>query len=382
MSDVASVMSTPTISPSSASDVTPLVSSMSLVLSSSKMTKKLPPVIYIRTQDSETLFAMHSHVFTESGTIPDNSLLRYAFSDVMKMQEPIYYQHNIPVFFIGVPSKIFQHMLTGFNMAHTWPILEKSLPRDIPQEIWQQYLDHYGLIFAPPPSTTFGDNADDQDTDLVWDDSKLDDNDEDDDNNNNDILRAARLKKKKRNLEQQQPKLTHKQTVVAKTKKMLMKNKDRPAWKYCERVARALAQYIRQNHPKWTRLTSGQSRHIDCHLVNTFETHSADGNHTFILPIPGDPPVDPVKVAYTVGFSFARNEWDNDSETKPSWYFFKACMADEWNYEQEVDYMMMDMDRRTRRKKPLDRLYWPAENVQLTPRHHDILRVKIQNLVD
>lgn len=337
-------------------------------------TQQLPPVIYIRTQDSETLFAIHSHVFTQSGTIPDHSLLRYAFNGATKQQQPMYYHHDIPVYFISLPSKVFQHMLTGFNMPHTWSLLDASLPKDIPKKVWRQYLDFYGLTFAPTAQS--GSITFDGETGVDGNDDGEDVASYSDDDNDNEILKASRLAKEK----EKKPTLTPKEQFFKDTQKWLAKRKDKLAWRFCERVARALAQYIQNNHPEWKRLIAGQSMHIDCHLVSS-EEESSDGDHTLLLSISGDPPVNPVRVVDLIVYEYDRLSSSIPSE-KPSWKYFKACMADEWKCEQRVRFLTVDMDSHTRRKYPLPKTYWPVQDVLLSPREHDVVHIRVENVVN
>jgi len=116
----------------------------------------LPPIIYIRTQDSDTLFAVKSTVFTEDGAIPAGTLLRQMFDGkTLPPPTPICYKDDdIPVFFLPIPSEFFKLMQQGFMFPNSLRYLRDSLPDDATKELWDKHVEHYGLAWTPPELVT------------------------------------------------------------------------------------------------------------------------------------------------------------------------------------------------------------------------------------
>lgn len=289
----------------------------------------LPPVIYIRTQDSEILFALKSAVLTEDGAIPAHGLLRRMFDGKTKPPVPIFYKDEIPVFFLPIPSEIFKVMQQGFMFPDSWDTLRDNLPENISQELWDKYVEYYGLVFEEEEPKE---------------------------------LEAPEPKRRKVMTHEEEEEFDFQEAEKKRTS---------PRWDFYRRVSYALAKYIETNCPNWNKLLSGQRTKIRCQFINTFDLDSFDGNLTFRLPVEGDPPIKPVAVAHELGFNLP---WNKDDA--PCRLTIMSFMEHYWNWKYIV-WFTMETTRKSTRKTPVVTDHWPAGKLSLTPKHHDVLGISI-----
>ena len=288
----------------------------------------LPPIIYIRTQDSEILFALKSVVLTEDSAIPAHGLLRRMFDGKTKPPEPIFYKDEIPVFFLQIPSGIFKVMQQGFMFPDSWDTLRDNLPRDISLELWDKYIEYYGLVFEEeanelePPAP-----------------------------------KRPKLMSKKESKEFEFQEAEKKRTI--------------PRWDFYRRASVALAKYIETNCPNWNKLLSGQKTEIKCQFINTYNRDSLDGSFTFRLPIEGEPRIEPISVAHELGFNLP---WFKDNA--PCVMAIMEFMERYWDWKYKV-WFKVEASRKSTRKTDILTDHWPAGKHELTPKDHDVLRIDI-----
>ncbi len=149
---------------------------------------------------------------------------------------------------------------------------------------------------------------------------------------------------------------------------------------YLRRVAGALAAEINANHPQFTDLLSGAAKAIWCDFINTFRLSAVD--RTYLLSVPGEPVVEPVNIAFTIGMELAYSNsgyWltHRDNADTVCKQYFIMCLHEALGAAYTVTYTMA-ITRKTGSKKPFQAKYWPAEAGQLQPRDYDVMRLAIE----
>ena len=107
--------------------------------------------LYFRVQDSDTLFLLKRSVFAEPGTVPEHSVLRYAFGGAMEHSKPIFWRDGIPVFALAVPASIMKKMLHFINLPHLKEQMEFENAHEASKEVARAYGEYFG--FAPQTQT-------------------------------------------------------------------------------------------------------------------------------------------------------------------------------------------------------------------------------------
>lgn len=285
----------------------------------------LPPVIYIKAQDSDTLFAIKSAVFTEDGAIPAHSPLRHMFDGKTKSAEPLFYKDEIPVFFLPIPSEIFKLMQQGFMFPDSWKHLRNRCASDGAKKMWDKYVEYYGLEFEPVDQPE---------------------------------AKRAKLSKKER-----------KDADFEKTEA----GRTALRWVYYRRITAALAKFIKTNHPRWKKLESGQTACIKCEFINTYNADSVDGVLTNLLEVDGEPRLEPVKVAFELGYGLPWVDAQRPCVTDMREYMEYHL---EWKYDVSF---RIETSRKSTRKTDFLTQYWPAGKLELTPKDHDVLSITISS---
>jgi hypothetical protein len=232
-----------------------------------------PTHIWFLCQDGQR-FIVETAQLTRPGSLPDGCWFRRVFAGldpkvgtgpIIDPPTPLYIdaETKLPVYPLALPSYVLDAMLQGMRFMDMLPDLYRHMPSSIENRIslatWRKYLTDYGL-------------------DLV----SVDDKGEGEEH-------------KKR-----QKRETDDDTTTAKIREM-------PETQFLERVVRALADRIRAEHPRWQQFVLGMwigpnSRPLDQLDIYLVSQHRPGGeNFTFMLSVPGDPPMAPVDVAAVLG---------------------------------------------------------------------------------
>jgi len=314
-------------------------------------TAALPPVIYIRTQDADTLFAVQSRFFTEPGTLPDHSLLRHMFDGRTKTSVPMGHRDGIPIFHVSMPVAVFSHMLHGFNLPHMWDHINDNLPGDdrgVSPELWEQYVEYFGVVGLPC--------ADD------------------------DATTEDRCRKRKRANDEDDA-TAARNSYESRVRRLVTGSDIPPTFEFYRRLAFATANHIRASHPGWNTFALGAESTLVCEFISTYHPQtSVDGDRTYRIVVEGDPPIEPVAIAYKVGIALENQK--GFSDTKPSLEYFYLCVAHHLDATKFNVTAWMLCTRNTRQKKPIQLHHWPAGRVDLTtPRDHDVFAMRITHAV-
>ena len=259
------------------------------------------------------------------------SWFSHTFGPRVRRPTPIYTLHDIPVFAIPLPAQIFDEMLHGLRFPDLLPDMLRHVPQKIKNEItaktWQRYLVDMQL-------------------DRV---EAKDDGDDDDD--------EARHKRRRIETEDKKKK-AHEALLQSPRGKLLV------------RMGTALAARIKAEHPGWPDMANGVYKALAMDFVNTFDNESDEGPYADMLALPGDPPAEPVNMAWMLSFHI------NSSDEKD---IFRDALAT--GLKDVIPnirvFEMSYVKRKTQRKTKIAIKYWPsaARGHLITPGEHDMLHI-------
>ncbi len=307
---------------------------------------QLPPFIYIRagSASDSSLFLMDSLLFTVPGSLPDGCILPHIVcggGGVKPGGARMGEHQGIPVFGVDIPAHVFTEMVHGIRFMDLLPDMYRHVPQSLKSAgmslyVWRRYLAHYGLALEA------ANDAEDDKEDYV--------------------AKKARERAAKR-----------------------AKLEEDPRGQLLKRTVMALAAKIKAEHPKWTAFSTGVEVQLCCIFVSTYDP-TEDGDYTFFLSIPGDPPVsDPVRVAWALGRGLSSNGhgWGIDFDKIE----IREDAIEEWilvglELPNTFTASFTTIRKHESKAKHHDRFrQWPAspdgQEVELTPGSHDILRLNI-----
>jgi len=291
---------------------------MSVLLTLRQMTTPLPPFVYLRTEHEDTL--VESSLFAR---IPCSWFFNTFVA--MKLPTPVDFkgEARVPVYGIPLPDHVLRAMMNALRFPELLPDLFKHLPWSYGKEkmnlyTWQRYLADMGL-------------------------DQFEEEDEEE------------KEAKRRRLEEE---------------KMA---KETPERRLQRRVAKALAESLRDGHPAFAKLLTGEITSLRAQYVYTQVADGPDGNFYDVLPIPGDPPVEPIQVAWFVGAKHGRELHDVFRD------YFVAALKASVPAIPSINACSVFTAPKAKRKNGIPITHWPsaARGHDLTEGYHNVLEVHV-----
>lgn len=305
------------------------------------MATSAPDHFYFRCLDDETPILMENMLFSRDGNLPSSSWFYYTFSGKTKPPTPLgtHPLDGRPIYYLPISRKVCLELirLMYFKLLRPRALdaVPNSLINECDHDAWCQYVTYYGL--GPEPELKRK-AVDDPDT---------------------------------------------------KPNKKMMKMEDRlqvletmPRFIYVRRVAEELASKISTSHTDWNNFLAGKITKLSSSFIYTYDDAGPDGNLTYKLQIPGEPPIDPVRVALAIGHCLKSGEYADGPEgfvyntTEPTQRFFAFCMARALKFKYRVD-VFTKSNRKTKAKQPIRIHRWPSTIFSVMPGYHDIFNVTI-----
>ena len=290
--------------------------------------------LYLRPQDSSELFLIERKLFHETGAIPEHSILKYAYTGITKHVEPIYWQHEIPVFPLAMPAAVFRKILDTINLPH---LRNGSLLADLDKnDTTNAYADYWGFGVQEEPNQNT-DSEPESKGRVVKLLSTLDDYK---------IAARAWLAEQKQKLD-----------AV-------------PAFRRLERICQALAVLIR-NHPSFDDLDTGARRGLRLEFVNSREEHV---DFTNWLTIPGHPGF---QVSIASEFIHLK-QFGNLIKRYEMPQLVTQLFAQAFDYKYIISNYKPLLKLNSKRKTAFRTTRWPAGGLDLEPGQHEVLEMIIE----